>query len=61
MTPAKAHAEGVAAYWDGYGPTATTYLPGSPLFQAFQQGWITARAEAEAKGQAVAGNKLPYR
>jgi len=57
----KAHAQGVDAYWDGYGPNATQYTPGSELFKAFQTGWIEARAEAEAKGQAVPGNKLPYR
>jgi hypothetical protein len=61
MSLTKAHEEGVAAYWDSYGPTATAYAKGSELYESFQRGWLAARAEAEASGQAVVGNKLPYR
>lgn len=61
MTIAKARAQGIDAYWDGYGPTATTYLRGSELYEAFQRGWLAARDAAEKNGQAVPENRLPYR
>ena len=61
MTPTKAHAQGVDAYWDGYGPSATTYAKGSDLYEAFQRGWLAARTEAEKNGQAAPDNRLPYR